>query len=79
MRKLSLLTLAGLTLGVVGCGGKNGPAEPVELSVEQIEAANQEQKKVEDAERAHQRADPSSSKRPVDLIDEEVRRARGGG
>lgn len=74
MRKVSLLMSAALMFGVIGCGGKDGPAEPVKLSAEQIEAANQEQKKAEDAERAHQRADPGSRKGSTDSAEEEERR-----
>lgn len=74
MRKFSLLMFAALTLGVIGCG-KDGPAEPAKLSAEQIEAANLEQKKTEDEERAHHKGD-RSNKRPVNSVEEEERRAR---
>ena len=78
MRKLSLMLFAAMTLGLIGCGGKDGPAEPASLSQVQIEAANREQKQAEDEEKAHNKADRKVNKRPVDSVDEEEYRARGG-
>ena len=64
MRKLSLLLFAGLTLGGAGCG-KDGPTAPPSLTPEQIEAANQEQKKVDGEEKSHLKADPANKKGPA--------------
>jgi hypothetical protein len=75
MRKVSLLLFAALTLGGVGCG-KSTPPGPPNLTPEQIETGNREQKKVEGEERAHQRTDPGNEKRSGNSVDEE-RRARG--
>jgi hypothetical protein len=79
MRRLSLLLFVVLTLGGGGCG-KNGAADPANLTAEQIEAANKEQKKANDAERAHQKANPGNKKGSANdkSVDEEERRARGG-
>jgi hypothetical protein len=76
MRKLFLL-FAVIVLAGSGCG-KRGPADPASLTPEQIEAANQEQKKANDAEKAHQKADPGDKKGSANSVDEEERRARDG-
>lgn len=67
-----------LALGVTGCGGKNGPAEPAQLSAEQLDTAKAEQKRAEDEEKANYKADPTYKKAPVNSVDEEERRARRG-
>jgi hypothetical protein len=75
VRKLSLLVIAALTLGGAGCG-KGGPAGPPNLTQEQIEAGNKEQKKVDGEERAHQKAEPAAKKGPGNSAEDEERRAR---
>lgn len=76
MRQLSMILFAVAMLGTVGCSSKIPPAEPANLSPEQLEAAKQEQKKAGDSERAHQKADSSYSKDPSNSVDEEERRAK---
>lgn len=77
MRKLSLMMFAVTALGIIGCGRKNGPAEPAKLSAEQIEAGNKDQKKADDEEAAHRKADPGNKKGFTNSVDEEERRSRG--
>lgn len=78
MRNRSFLLFAVLALGGGGCGGKNTPDGPPSLTPDQIEAANREQKKADDEERAHRKTDPSDKKGYSNSVDEEANRARSG-
>ena len=77
MRKLSRILFVATILGAIGCSSKHGPAEPANLSPEQLEAANQEQKKATDSERVNHKTDSSYKKGSIDAsIDDEARRAK---
>lgn len=76
MSKLFQLVLLATFFGSIGCSSKHGPADPANLSPEQVEAANQEQKKASDSERVQHKNDPSYKKGSGNSADDEERRAR---
>ncbi|GEM_PF-3921540 len=79
MRFVSVLVMFVVLAILVGCGGKSGPAEPVQMTAEQEQKFQEDEKKAADEERAHQAERRNNVPRtPEQQTEMEERMHRGG-